>query len=121
MTSLLEPTSLKWTCDGCGGSASRIDGEPTAQPVGWADCAEGRFCLVCRRARAGEAALDSAPEDSTHDERMRLRRTGLIEFEMLRAPDQLDRRIANACHTSAATVATVRRSLLAAEAEATQL
>jgi hypothetical protein len=44
---------------------------------------------------------------------MRLRRTGLIEFEVARAPDQLDRRIANACHTSAATVRTVRRNLLA--------
>ena len=43
------------------------------------------------------------------------RRTGLIEFEVSRAPDQLDRRIANACHTSAATVRTVRRNLLAAD------
>jgi hypothetical protein len=47
---------------------------------------------------------------------MRLRRTGLIEFEVSRAPDQLDRRIANACHTSASTVRAVRRNLLAADA-----
>lgn len=94
-------------------SASRIDGQPTAQPTGWADSAEGRLCLVCRRAQAGEAAVEAAGDDSTPDERMRLRRTGLIEFEVARAPDQLDRRIANACHTSAATVRTVRRNLLA--------
>lgn len=94
-------------------SASRIDGQPTAQPTGWADSSEGRLCLVCRRARAGEAAVEAAGDDSTPDERMRLRRTGLIEFEVARAPDQLDRRIANACHTSAATVRTVRRNLLA--------
>lgn len=94
-------------------SASRIDGQPIAQPDCWENSTEGRFCLVCRRARAGEAALDSAGDDSTPDERMRLRRTGLIEFEVSRAPDQLDRRIANACHTSAATVRTVRRNLIA--------
>lgn len=94
-------------------SASRIDGQPIAQPDCWESSAEGRFCLVCRRTRAGEAALDGAAEDSTPDQRMRIRRTGLIEFEVARAPDQLDRRIANACHTSAATVRTVRRNLLA--------
>lgn len=92
-------------------SASRIDGQPTAQPTCWADSADGRFCLVCRRARAGEAAVEAAAEDSTPDQRMRLRRTGLIEFEVSRAPDQLDRRIANACHTSASTVRAVRRGL----------
>lgn len=116
MTSLLAPTARKWTCDGCGVSASRIDGEPTAQPAGWAACAEGRFCLVCRRARAGEAALDGAADDSTPEQRMRLRRTGLIEFEVARLPDQLDRRIATACHTSASTVRAVRRELIAADA-----
>lgn len=109
--SAVQPTAHKWTCDGCGVAASRLDGQPAAQPSSWLDSEEGRFCLVCSRARAGDAALDRAPVDSSREECVRIRRTGLIEFEMLRSPDQRDARIASACHTSPSTVAAVRRNL----------
>ncbi len=107
--------AAKWTCDGCGVAASRIDGQPAAQPSCWANSEEGRFCLVCRRTRAGEAAVDLAPAGSSAEEALKIRRTGLIEFEMRRSPDQLNRAIATACHTSAMTVAAVRRRLEAPE------
>jgi hypothetical protein len=96
-------------------AASRIDGEPAAQPSCWANSEEGRFCLVCRRTRAGEAAVERAPAGSSPEEALRIRRTGLIEFEMRRSPDQLNRSIATACHTSAMTVAAVRRRLESTE------
>jgi hypothetical protein len=101
----------KWTCDGCGVSASRIDGAPAPLPDCWAGSAEGDFCLVCRRQRAVDAALDAAPSDSDRDARTKLGRVGLIEFEVRRTPDRTDGSIARACRTSAAAVAAARRRL----------
>lgn len=105
----------RWTCDECGVSAGRIDGAPTALPDSWISSAEGDFCLTCRRHRAGEAALDAAPGDSDRDARAKLRRTGLIEFEVRRTPDRTDGSIAKACRTSAVAVAAARRRLLLRE------
>jgi hypothetical protein len=69
------------------------------------------FCLACSRARAGEAAMDSAPATSSREERVRLRRTALIEFEIGRAPEAPNRTIAQACRTSGPAVAAVRARL----------
>lgn len=104
-------TAKKWTCDSCGMSVSRIDGERAALPDTWASSSEGRFCLVCRRERAAAAALEAAPSDSTIDVRARLRRAAVIEFEVRRTPDHTDGAIAKACRTSAAAVAEARRRL----------
>jgi hypothetical protein len=101
----------KWTCDGCGVSAGRIDGEPVALPATWVSSADGRFCLVCRRDRAAEAALDSAPTGSPVDARAKLRRAALIEFEVSRTPDHPDGVIARACRTSVTAVTRARRRL----------
>ena len=111
--SAAQPTASAWTCDGCGVSASRLDGQTAAQPSSWANSKEGRFCLACRRDRAGEIALGDAPVDCSRRERLRIRRTGLIEFEVRRSPDSLDRRIANSLGTSTSAVAAVRRDLAA--------
>jgi hypothetical protein len=104
-------TSAKWTCGGCGVSASRIDGEPVPLPETWTDSAEGLYCLVCRRQRAAEAALDSAPSDSPVAARAKLRRAALIEFEVSRTPDHADGIIARACRTSVSAVTRARRRL----------
>jgi hypothetical protein len=101
----------KWTCDGCAVSASQIDGGSTPLPASWVSSTEGDFCLNCRRQRAAEAALDAAPSGSDRDARTKLRRAGLIEFEVQRAPDRTDGSIAKACRTSASTVAAARRRL----------
>jgi hypothetical protein len=103
--------AAKWTCDGCGVSASHIDGEPVRLPASWASSAEGRFCLACRRERAGEAAIETAPSDSPVAVRAKLRRAALIEFEVSRTPDLADGTIARACRTSVAVVAQARRRL----------
>lgn len=101
----------KWTCNGCGVSASRIDGMLVALPDTWDNTAEGNFCLVCRRDRAAEAALDSAPADSPVEARAKLRRAALIEFEVSRTPDHPDGVIARACRTSVTAVTRARRRL----------
>jgi hypothetical protein len=105
----------KWTCGGCGVSVSRIDGSQAPLPDTWASSTEGDFCLACRRQRAAEAALDAAPTGADRDARAKLRRIGLIEFEVLRTPDRTDGTIAKACRSSAAVVAAARRRLQLSE------
>ena len=100
----------KWTCNQCGVLVSRIDGEATALPDSWARSADGLFCLSCRRERAADAALKSTASSSLAD-RARLRRTGLIEFEIRRTPDHSNGVIAKACRTSVLTVAQTRSRL----------
>lgn len=101
----------KWTCEGCGVSAGSIDGRPVPMPSSWAKSAEGLFCLVCRRDRAAEAALDAVPGDSPIAERAKARRAALIEFEVSRTPDHSDGIIARACRTSVSAVTRARRRL----------
>ncbi|HEX3174602.1 MAG TPA: hypothetical protein VHQ43_10365 [Solirubrobacterales bacterium] len=101
----------KWTCGGCGVSASRIDGDPTPLPESWTSSAEGELCLSCRRQQAAEAAVEAAPSDSGRDARAKLRRAGLIEFEVRRTPGLTDGTIAKACRSSASAVAAARQRL----------
>jgi hypothetical protein len=101
-------TARKWTCDRCGVSTSQIDGGSVPLPESWAKATDGLFCLTCRRERAAEAALDAAPADCGNDARAKMRRSGLLEFEVRRAPERPDNAIAKACHTSASAVARAR-------------
>jgi len=104
-------TARRWTCDRCGVSASRIDGAPTPLPGSWARSADGFFCLTCRRERAAERALDAAPAGCGSGVKAKVRRAGLVEFEVQRAPDRADNAIARSCHTSVSAVAAARRAL----------
>jgi hypothetical protein len=106
--SVAVPTAPRWTCDRCAVSASRIDGEHTPLPDSWVTSADGLFCLTCRRERAAEAAAEAAPADCGNDARVKARRSGLLEFEVRRAPERADNAIAKACHTSASAVARAR-------------
>ena len=102
------PRAKKWMCDQCGVSVGRIDGGPTPFPDSWASSAAGRYCLVCRRERAANAALEAAPSGSPLEARAKLRRAALIEFEVHRMPDHSDGVIAKACRTSVSAVAKAR-------------
>jgi hypothetical protein len=104
-------TAPKWTCDRCGVSVSQLGGASVPLPKTWTTAADGHFCLTCRRERAGEAALDAAPADCSNEVRAKVRRAGLLEFEVRRAPDRADNAIAKACHTSASAVATARQAV----------
>ncbi|HET7053961.1 MAG TPA: hypothetical protein VFI09_08615 [Solirubrobacterales bacterium] len=110
MTAAMD-NARKWTCLRCGVTASRIDGKQAPMPESWTTETEGSFCLGCRRERAGEAALEAAPAGCGNDARAKARRSGLLEFEVRRAPDQADNAIAKACHTSASAVAAARRAV----------
>jgi hypothetical protein len=102
---------VRWTCGRCHVSVGRIDAAPTELPETW-DQTEGlTYCLSCSRARAGEAAIELAPETTSREDLVRIRRTALIEFEIGRAPEATDRVIAQACRTSGGAVAAVRTGL----------
>jgi hypothetical protein len=102
---------VRWSCTRCAVSVGRIDGAPTLLPTTWSRSGDQVLCLTCSRAQAGEVAMDSAPAASSREERVRLRRTALIEFEIGRAPEAANRTVANACRTSIAAVAAVRKKL----------
>jgi hypothetical protein len=104
-------TAKKWTCDQCGVSVGRIDGGHVELPDTWDKCADGLFCLICRRDRAAQAALEAAPEGSPLEVRAKLRRAALIEFEVSRRPDHGDGAIAKACRSSVSAVQAARRRL----------
>jgi hypothetical protein len=104
-------TATKWTCNGCELSVSFMDGEQAPLPDAWVKTGEGLFCLVCRRDRAADEAIASAPSDSPVNVRAEIRRAALIEFEVLRNPDHPDGVIARTCRSSAPAVAKARQRL----------
>ncbi len=110
-TATVGRTAKKWTCDQCGVSVSRMDGGRVELPDTWDRCKDGLFCLNCRRDRAAQAALASAPDDSPIEVRAKLRRAALIEFEVSRRPDHGDGAIAKACRSSVSAVAAARQRL----------
>jgi hypothetical protein len=100
--------AVRWSCARCEVSVGRMDGGTTLVPTSWSQVDGQALCLTCSRAQAGEAAMDSAPAASSREDRVRLRRTALIEFEIERTPEAPNRTIANACRTSSGAVAAVR-------------
>jgi hypothetical protein len=104
-------TAKKWTCDHCGVTASRLGGEKVELPTSWTRSKEGTFCLLCRRERAAQAALANAPEDSGLEDRAKLRRMALVEFEVRRRPSHGNGEIAKACRASVAAVVAARKRL----------
>ncbi len=111
-------TARHWLCERCGMSASQTSGEQIVLPSGWISSEEGDFCLLCRRERAAEQALEEAPADSSHKVRADLRRDAILGFEVTRDPERPNAAIAQACRSSVSAVASVRSRLGMPEAEA---
>lgn len=109
--------AVRWSCARCGVSAGRIDGTRADMPSCWTSSESGTFCLSCRRALAGEAAIESAPADTSREDLARVRRRALVEFEIRRSPDAPNRTIAQACRTSAMAVAAIRKALIGPTAD----
>lgn len=103
--------AVRWSCARCQVSVGRMDGRGSPLPDTWTRSEGLTYCLSCSRARAADAAMDSAPEAASREDRVRLRRKALIAFEIDRAPAAPDRVIAGACRTSSMTVAAVRDEL----------
>jgi hypothetical protein len=80
-------------------------------PANWFELHGLTYCLGCRREIAGEEGAAAIPEDGPVDEQRRANAEGRIEFEIRRAPDQGDTRVARACRTSIGVVRQVRERL----------
>lgn len=104
-------TAKKWTCDQCGVVVSRLGGEKVELPTSWDSSKEGTYCLLCRRDRAAQAALDAAPKECGLEDRAKLRRAALVEFEVRRRPGHGNGEIAKACRSSVAAVVAARKRL----------
>lgn len=104
--------AIRWSCARCKVSVGQLDGEPTELPESWSRSEDQVLCLTCSRAQAGEAAMNSASDAVSREDRVRLRRTALIEFEIGRAPEAPNATIARACRTSSAAVAAVRNGVV---------
>jgi hypothetical protein len=104
----MAPESIRWSCTRCGVSVGQMDGEPTELPASWSRAEDQVLCLTCSRAQAGETAMDAVPDTVPREDRVKLRRTALIEFEIDRAPEAPNATIARACRTSSAAVKAVR-------------
>ena len=109
--SMSTTTAKKWTCDQCGVTVSRAGGEKVELPQSWTSSKEGTFCLLCRRERAAQAALEAAPQDCGLEDRAKLRRAALVEFEVRRRPSHGNGEIAKACRSSVAAVVAARKRL----------
>lgn len=104
----IAPTA-DWTCARCHVTVSWMaEVERPAIPATWVEERGELYCLACRRDRAGEAGLNGVSEDEPADKRQKLRSQARVEFEIKRAPDRQDNRIANACHTSIVAVRKAR-------------
>jgi hypothetical protein len=111
-------TSSQWQCDRCEMTTSQQGGEKIALPPNWVNSNGGLYCLACRRERAAEAAIDGAPEGSSHKIRADLRRDAILGFEVTRDPERPNAVIAQACKSSVSAVASTRTRLGAPEAPA---
>lgn len=103
--------AAKWECARCRVSFANVDGRQAGLPTGWTEAKGEAFCLSCSRALAGDAAMETAPADTSRQDLVRLRRAALIEFEIRRAPEVPNQKIARACRTSTGAVTAVRAAL----------
>jgi len=81
-----------------------------ATPPNWFTGEGGdSYCLVCRRERAVEIALEDAG-DVGIEARAKLRSAAVIEFEIERDPDRTEGEIASAAGTSVGAVRKARKA-----------
>jgi hypothetical protein len=114
-TATAPATAAEWTCGECQMTSRWLQGnEPPELPPHWTHEGGEFYCLACRRQRAAQAGLDAAPAEATGEERVKLRRTALIEFEIERDPDRSNGEIARVARCSVPAVLKVRKQLEAA-------
>ena len=99
--------SQSWVCSGCDVRASWMPGAEGGMPPGWGKVNAELHCLACRRAMAGERAVEAADLGKT-ETAARVRTAGLIRFEIERDPERSNSVIARVCRTSVPAVLRVR-------------
>ena len=103
-----------WVCTRCDVRASWLPGAEGGVPPGWGKEDAQLHCLACRRALAGERAVEAAKLDKT-DAVTRVRTAGVIRFEIERDPSRSNSVIARVCRTSVPAVLRVRGGMSPAQ------
>jgi hypothetical protein len=85
--------------------------QPSGLPDNWERVNGVAHCLGCLRRLAGETRSAALSDERSRLDRRRADAEGRIEFELLRAPDRADTRIARACGASVVVVKGVRERL----------
>ncbi|MDX6637717.1 MAG: hypothetical protein QOJ01_1228 [Solirubrobacterales bacterium] len=84
--------------------------ETGSAPPNWARVGGLHYCLVCRRERAVESALEVAG-DIGIEARAKVRSAAVVEFEITRNPQRTEGEIAKAARTSIGAVRKARKQM----------
>ena len=103
------PRSRSWRCSDCKVSVSFAAGTAPTQPDGWVKKSNKWVCLRCQRERVMDRAASGQGADGWAS-----RREALMEFELLRTPDESDVVIAKRANCSTGHVRKARQGLTAA-------
>ena len=106
-------TGSHWTCAKCGVTARFMAGAltPSELPPNWDEVNGIAYCLGCRRRMAGEAKAEALRAVDASADLVRAHAEGRVEFELNRAPDTCDTRIARICGTNVLVTRQVRESI----------
>ncbi len=102
----------QWTCARCEMTSTWANGlDEGTTPPNWETEPNGKhYCLACRRERAVEAALEDVG-DVGIEARAKVRRSAVVEFEIVRDPERTEGEIARAARTSIGAVRNARKRL----------
>lgn len=101
------PRSRSWRCSDCKVSVSFAVDRAPGQPDGWVKKSGKWVCLRCQRERVMDLAASGAGADGWAS-----RREALMEFELLRTPDESDVVIDKRANCSTGHVRKARQGLL---------
>lgn len=98
----------EFTCGRCEVHSRWTEGLGTPTPPNWVKVDGLYYCLVCRRERAIDDAIERAGDVSTAD-RAKLRSSAVVDFELERDPDRTEGEIAKAARASIGAVRKARK------------
>jgi hypothetical protein len=107
-TTRSKPKVKEFTCARCEVVSRWTEGLGAATPPNWDKVNGLYYCLVCRRERAIDAAIERAGDVSTAD-RAKLRSAAVVDFELARDPDRTEGEIAKAARASIGAVRKARK------------
>lgn len=111
MSTATESRPIEFTCARCEVTSRWTNGFDGAAPPNWVRENGLYYCLVCRRERAIEDAIERAGDDVTTAERAKLRSTAVVDFELRRDPNRTEGEIAKAARASIGAVRKARKNL----------
>jgi hypothetical protein len=106
-------TGSEWTCGRCGVTVTFMPEAvlPSRLPPNWDAWGGIHYCLGCQRKLAGEARAKALSDGDSAVDHVRANAEGRIEFELRRAANHGDTRVARDCGTNVVLVRQVRERL----------